>query len=77
MTPTRRRMEDPSTLEDILILKFNTDMWSSQTIQQIIQEEKEEIGLHTPGSTSTLATPVAALLADDDVEQEDEEEEEN
>jgi len=74
MTPTRRRMEDSSTLEDILILKLNTDLWSSQTIQQIIQEEKEEIGLHTPGSTSTLATPVAAHY---DVEQEGEEEEEN
>ena len=75
MTPTRRRM-DPSTLEDILILKLNTDLRTSQTIQ-IIQEEKEEIGLHTPGSTSTLATPVAAHSADDDVEQEDKEEEEN
>ena len=27
MTPNRRRM-DPSTLEDILILKLNTDLWS-------------------------------------------------
>jgi len=40
MTPTRRRM-DPSTLEDIFILKFNTDLWSAQLVQTILQEEKD------------------------------------
>ena len=41
MTPTRRRM-DPSTLEDILLLKFNTDLWNAQLVQKVIKEEKDK-----------------------------------
>ena len=57
MTPNRRRM-DPSTLEDILILKFNTDLWSAQFVQTILQEDnKDQNSLCTPGSpASTLTT---------------------
>ena len=39
MTPNRRHM-DPSTLEDIMILKFNTDLWNAELIELILQEEK-------------------------------------
>ena len=55
MTPTRRRM-DPSTLEDILLLKFNTDLWNAQLVQKIIKEEKDQNSLCTPGSASTLTS---------------------
>ena len=55
MTPTRRRM-DPSTLEDIFILKFNTDLWSAQLVQTILQEEKDWQSLCAPGSASALTT---------------------
>ena len=47
---------DSSTLEDILILKFNTDLWSAQLIQTILQEEKDRNSLCTPGSVSALTT---------------------
>jgi len=47
---------DPSTLEDILILKFNTDLWSAQLVQTILQEEKDQNSLCTPGSASVLTT---------------------
>ena len=56
MTPTRRRM-DPFTLEDILILKFNTDLWSAQFVQTILQEDnKDQNSLCTPVSASTFTT---------------------
>jgi hypothetical protein len=55
MTPTRRRM-DPSTLEDILILKFNTDLWNAQLVQTILKQEKNRNSLCTFGSASTLTT---------------------
>ena len=55
MTPTRRRM-DPSTLEDILLLKFNTDLWNAQLVQKIIKEEKDQNSLYTPWSASTLTS---------------------
>jgi len=57
MTPNRRRM-DPSMSEDILILKFNTDLLSAQLLQMILQEEKERNSIRTPGpeSTITIAT---------------------
>ena len=59
MTPTRRRM-DPSTLEDILLLKFNTDLWNAQLVQKIIEEEKDQNSLRTPGSASTLLTSASS-----------------
>ena len=34
MTPTRRRM-DPSTLESILLLKINSDLWDAELVQEI------------------------------------------
>ena len=55
MTPICRRM-DPSTLEDILIHKFNTDLQSAQLVQIILQEEKDRNNLCTPVSESTLTT---------------------
>jgi hypothetical protein len=48
---------DPSTLEDILILKFNTNLWSAQFVQTILQEDnKDQNSLCTPRSASTLTT---------------------
>jgi len=48
---------DPSTLEDILIFKFNTDLWSAQLVQMILLVEKDRNSfLFTPGSASTTLT---------------------
>ena len=40
MTPTRRRMY-PSTLESILLLKINSDLWDAELVQEILDEEAE------------------------------------
>jgi len=50
MTPNRRHM-DPSTLEDIIILKFNTDLWNAELIELILQ------GLQEENIAQSLATP--------------------
>ena len=77
MTRTRQRV-DPSTLEDILILKFNTDLWNAQLFQTIFQEEKYQNSLCTPGSASTLTTTVgsssSSSAADNIIEDMDEDE---
>ena len=39
MRPHRRHM-DPSTLEMLLMLRLNKDMWSEKTIQDIIGEQE-------------------------------------
>ena len=39
MRPHRRLM-DPSTLEMLLMLRLNKDMWSEKTIQDIIDDRK-------------------------------------
>ena len=54
-TPTRWRM-DPSTLEDILILKFNTVLWNAQLVQTILQEVKDQNRLCAPGTASTITS---------------------
>ena len=38
MTPTRRRM-DPLTLEAILLLKINSNLWAAELIELILDEE--------------------------------------
>ena len=43
-------------LEDILILKFNTDLLNAQLVQRILQEEKDQNKLCTPGSASTITS---------------------
>jgi hypothetical protein len=40
MRPNRRQM-DPSTLEMLLMLRLNKDMWSEGTLQDIIDKKKE------------------------------------
>ena len=57
MTQNRRHM-DPSTLEDIMILKFDTDLWNAELIGSILQEEKIARSLATPstGGTSSPTT---------------------
>jgi hypothetical protein len=47
---------DPSTLEDILILKFNTVLWNAQLVQTILQEVKDQNRLCTPGTASTITS---------------------
>jgi len=43
-------------LEDIWILKFNTDMWSAQLVQAILQEEKDQNSSCTPGWASAVTS---------------------
>ena len=47
MTPTRRRM-DPSTLESILLLKINSDLWGAELVQEILDEENAKRKNKTP-----------------------------
>ena len=42
MRPSRRGM-DPSTLEMLLMLRFNKDMWSEESVQNIIDRKKAEV----------------------------------
>jgi hypothetical protein len=55
MTPTRRRM-DPSTLEAILLLKINSDLWDAELIQKILDEEEAERKNKTPTSVESMAS---------------------
>ncbi len=41
MRPHRRHM-DPSTLEAILMLRMNKDMWDEVTIQKIMSKDRQE-----------------------------------
>jgi len=41
MTAQRRSM-DPITLENILILRYNKDLWDAGTVELIRQEEEKE-----------------------------------
>jgi len=34
---------DPSTLEAILLLKINSDLWDAELIQEILDEQEAEI----------------------------------
>jgi len=47
---------DPCTFEDILILKFNTDLWGVRFVQTMLEEEKDRNRLCTSGAASTLTT---------------------
>ena len=71
---------DPSTLEDILILKFNTDLWSAQCVQTILQEEKDRKSLlsalttATGGSSSTSSSSAVNIFENMDEDSVDENE---
>jgi hypothetical protein len=47
---------NPSTLEDILILKLNIVLWNAQLVQTILQEVKDQNRLCTPGTASTITS---------------------
>ena len=55
MTPTRRRM-DPSTLESILLLKINSDLWDAELVQEILDEEEAERKNKTPTSLESMTS---------------------
>jgi hypothetical protein len=61
MRPNRRQME-PTTLEMLLMLRLNKDMWSEGTLQDIIDKRKE-------------ANHKRRLVKDAELELEEEEEE--
>ena len=55
MTPTRRRM-DPSTLEIILLLKINSDLWDAELVQEILDGEVAERKNKSPTSLESMAS---------------------
>ena len=70
MTPNHRHM-DLSTLEDIMILKFNTDLWNAELIELILQEEKIARSLATPSTGRTSSSTTGGSIHDEDDEEED------
>ena len=56
MTADRRHM-DPSTLEMLLILKYNKDLWSAQTIDNIMNSDTSQL----TGQKRTLPDSIASV----------------
>jgi hypothetical protein len=55
MTDFRRSM-DPSTLEMLLILKYNKDLWDARTVDQIINTKKPAVGQKRPNPVTDIDT---------------------
>ena len=55
MTLTRRRM-DPSTLESILLLKINSDLWDAELVLEILDEEEDERKNKIPRSLESMTS---------------------
>ena len=70
MTPNRRHM-DPSKWEDIMILKFNTDLWNAELIELILQKEKITRSLATPSTGGTSSPTTGGSIHDEYDEEED------
>jgi len=65
MTPNRKQM-DPSTLEMILMLRTNMELWDATTIQQIMDSEKDAARqrrdqIRTPSTTSSSSSSSASI----------------
>ena len=65
MTPTRRRM-DPSTLEGILLLKINSDLWDAELVQEILDDEEAERKNKTPTSLESISSAGGSIESVDD-----------
>ena len=61
MTADRRHM-DPSTLEMLLILKYNKDLWSAQTIDNIMNSDTSQL----TGQKRALPASIASVDRDSD-----------
>ena len=55
MTPTSRRMNS-STLEAIVLLKINSELWCAELVQEILYEEEAERKNKTPTSVESMAS---------------------
>ena len=53
MTDFRRCM-DPSTLEMLLILKYNKDLWDACTVDQIINTKTPAVGQKRPNPVADV-----------------------
>ena len=74
MTLNRRQI-DISTLEDSIILKFNSDLLNAEVIELILQEEKTAQCFATPwtssiGGTSSPNTGGDFIYNEEDAEEE-------
>ena len=62
MTDFRRCM-DPSTLEMLLILKYNKDLWDARTVDQIINTKTPAMGQKRPNPVTDIDT-VSVITTD-------------
>ena len=65
MRPHRRLM-DPSTLEVLIMLRFNKDLWDAREVDQAMKRTVRTEVVPPAGAASTSSTPLSrSLLADD------------
>jgi len=65
MRPHRRLM-DPSTLEMLIMLRFNKDLWDAREVDQAMKRTVRTEVVPPAGAASTSSTPLSrSLLADD------------
>ena len=64
MTPERRGM-DPSTLESILMLRFNRDLWDIYLVDAVV--DKVQSGGDGPAAAEELVQGEDDMDADDDL----------
>ena len=57
---------DPSTLESILLLKINSDLWDAELVQEILDEEEAERKNKTPTSLESMASAGGSRNSVDD-----------
>ena len=68
MRPHRRLM-DPSTLEMLIMLRFNKDLWDSRDVDDIMKRMERELTAPTIAhNTTTAASPVAPVALAVDTE---------
>ena len=68
MRPHRRLM-DPSTLEMLIMLRFNKDLWDSRDVDEIMKRMERELTAPTNvHNTTAAASPVAPVALAVDTE---------
>ena len=62
MCPHRRLM-DPSTLEMLLLLRFNKNLWNKQDVETVMTRvSREQEATNVQPNTLIFTTPTAPLL---------------
>jgi len=62
MTDCRRQM-DPSSLNMIMVLKLNKDLWDARTVQKCTERASADATAHVPAAGSITSGPAASASA--------------